>query len=78
MKIHPRPPPATLLPAPLKPPPTAFEAQLQAEQLAKTAEQQRTRLRKLFAPRQERQEADDNAAEPEQDGASKHNLDFLA
>jgi hypothetical protein len=49
MKIHMRPPLPPLLPAPPpKPPPTAFQLDMQTEELAKVAQQQKDRLKKLY------------------------------
>jgi hypothetical protein len=81
MKIHMRPPLPALPPAPpLKPPPTAFQLEMQAEELTKAAQQQQTRLKKLYGARKDPRDLDeDNDSEThKQDHRSNRNLDFLA
>ena len=52
MKIHMRPPLPPMLPAPPpNPSPTAFQLEMQAEELTKAAQQQKTRLKKLYGGR---------------------------
>jgi hypothetical protein len=81
MKIHMRPPlpPMPLAPPP-KPSPTAFQLEMQAEGLAKAAQQQQARLKKLYDLRKSRRALDDDA-DPEKGDRENHpngNLDLLA
>ena len=80
MKIHMRPPIPFMPPAPLpKAPPTAFQLAMQGEELIKTAQQQRTRLKKLYGAWKNPRDLDeDNDSETdERDRRSKRNLNFL-
>jgi hypothetical protein len=81
MKIHMRPPIPFMPPAPLpKAPPTAFQLAMQGEELIKIAQQQRTRLKKLYGawknPRDLGEDADPETGE--RDRRPKQNLNFLA
>ncbi len=81
MKIHMRPPLPALLPAPPpKLPPTAFQLNMQAEELTKVAQQQKDRLKKLYAGQKNRGDVDEDADSETQvrDYSSNRNLDFLA
>ena len=81
MKIHMRPPLPTMpLAPPPKPPPTAFQLGNQAEQLNKTAQQQQTRLKKLYGARKNRRDLDEDPDSEtyERDHRSNRDLDFLA
>ena len=82
MKIHMRLP---FLPMPPAPPPTALataiQLEMQAEELTKTAQQQQTRLKKLFGARKNSRDLDDDtdSEKHEQDHRSNRNpVDFLA
>lgn len=79
MKIHMRPP----LPPPLPPPPprlpTPVAVALKTEELIETAQQQRTRLKKLFGARRDQPGPDEDADEEDAGSSSnRHHLDFLA
>jgi hypothetical protein len=81
MKIHMRPPLPYMPPAPPpKAPLTAFQLAMKGEELIKTAQQQRSRLKKLYGawkkPRD--QDEDDDPETDERDRHRKPNLDFLA
>jgi hypothetical protein len=81
MKIHMRPPIQFMPPAPPpKAPPTAFQLAMQGEELIKTAQQHRTRLKKLYGawknPRNLDEDADSET--DERDSRPKRNLNFLA
>jgi hypothetical protein len=81
MKIHMRPPLPTMpLAPPPKPPPTALQLEIQAEQLIKTAQQQQTRLKKLYGARKNRRDLDEDTDSEthERDHRSNRDLDFLA
>ena len=81
MKIHMRPPLPPLLPAPPpKPPPTVFQLEMQAEELIKTAQQQKARLKKLCGARKNPRDLDENtdSETQERDPRWSRNLDFLA
>jgi hypothetical protein len=81
MKIHARPPFPPMPPtAPPIPPPTAFQLKMQVEELTKTAEEQRARLKKLHGPRKNSQDlnGDTDSETYERDHRSNRNLDFLA
>jgi hypothetical protein len=83
MKIHIRPPLPPIPPAPPpKSPPTAIQLKLQAEELIKTAQQQQTRLKKLYGARKNCEDFDeDNDADSEKrqrDRRSNRDIDFLA
>jgi hypothetical protein len=81
MKIHMRPPVLPLPPAPQpKAPPTAFQLAMQGEELIKTAQQQRTRLKKLYGAWKSSEDLDDgtDTEADERDRDPKQNLDFLA
>ena len=81
MKIHMRPPLPPLLPAPPpKPPPTAFELEMQAEELNKSAQQQKDRLKKLYGERKNPGDLDDDgdSEKRQRDHRSNRNLDLLA
>ena len=81
MKIHMRPPlPLMPLEPPPKALPTAFQLEMQAEVLTKTAQQQQTRLKKLYGARKNRRDLDEDAdsEKHERDRRSNRNLDFLA
>jgi hypothetical protein len=81
MKIHIRPPlPAVPPLPPPKPPLTTFQLEMQAEELTKTAQQQQTRLKKLYGARKDPKDPDeDNDSEThKRDHRSNGNLDFLA
>jgi hypothetical protein len=81
MKIHMRPPIPFMPPAsPPKAPPTTFQLAMQGEELIKTAQQQRARLKKLYGawenPRDLDEDTDSEA--DERDRRPKRNLNFLA
>jgi hypothetical protein len=81
MKIHMRPPLPPLLPAPPpKPPPTVFQLEMQAEELIKTAQQQKGRLKKLHGARKNPRNLDEDTDSEthERDHRSNRNLDLLA
>jgi hypothetical protein len=81
MKIHLRPPLLLTPPAPPpKPPPTALQLEMQAEELIKTAQQQRARLKKLHGALKSDQDLDEDADSEthKHDHRSNRNLDFLA
>ena len=81
MKIHMRPPlPPTPLAPPPRPPPTAFQLGIQAEELTKTAQQQQTRLKKLYDARKNRRDLDDDTDSEKHKRGHRWNrdLDFLA
>ena len=81
MKIHMRPPLPSLLPAPPpKTPPTAFQLDMQASELAKVAQQQKDRLKKLYGRRETPEDLDEetNSETQERNHPSNHNLDLLA
>jgi hypothetical protein len=77
MKIHMRPPlpPMPLAPPP-KPSPTAFQLEFQAEELAKAAQQQQTRLKKLYDMRKSRRDLDDDADPEKGDRENRPNTNF--
>jgi ABC-type enterochelin transport system substrate-binding protein len=82
MKIHMRLP---FLPMPSAPPPTALataiQLEMQAEELTKTAQQQQTRLKKLFGARKNPQDLDEDtdSEKRKHDNRSNRNpVDFLA
>ena len=82
MKIHMRPPLPPVPPAPPpKTPPTAIQLEMQAEELTKTAQQQQTRLKKLYRARKDGEDLgeDTDSEKHEQDHRSNRNpVDFLA
>jgi hypothetical protein len=81
MKIHMRPPLPTVPPTPPpKPPPTAFQLEMQASELIKTAQQQQTRLKKLYGARKNSRDLDEDSDSEthERDHRSNRNLDLLA
>jgi hypothetical protein len=81
MKIHMRPPLPFMPPAsPLKAPSTAFHLEIKAEELIKTAQQQKARLKKLCGARKNPRNLDENtdSETQERDPRSSRNLDFLA
>jgi hypothetical protein len=81
MKIHMRPPFPPMPPtSPPIPPPTAFQLEMQAEELTKTAQQQRARLKRLHGARKNSRDLneDTDSETPERDHRSNRNLDFLA
>ncbi len=81
MKIHMRPPLPPMPPAPPpKPLPTMFSLEMQAEELTRTAQQQQTRLKKLFGARKNRRDLDEDtdSEKHESDRRQNRNLDFLA
>jgi hypothetical protein len=65
---------------PLKAPSTAFQLEIKAEELIKTAQQQKGHLKKLYGARKNPRDLDeDNDSETqERDPRSNWNLDFLA
>ena len=76
MKIHMRPlPPAP----PPKPPTPSFWLEMQAEELVKTAQQQQTRLKRLYGARKSHQDLgeDTDSEKHELDHPSRRNLDFI-
>ena len=81
MKIHMRLP---FLPMPPAPPPTALataiQLEMQAEELTKTAQQQQTRLKKLYDARKNRRDLDDDTDSEKHKRGHRWNrdLDFLA
>jgi len=82
MKIHMR---LVLPPMPAPPPPkplqTIFQVEMQAEELIKTAQQQKSRLKKLYAARNKPGDLDEDSDSErrEQDHRSKRNaVDFIA
>ncbi len=79
MKIHMRVLPPVPLAPPPKPPPTAFQLGLLAEQRSESAQQQKTRLKKLFGERKDRPELDEDAdsEEREKDRRPNRNLDIV-
>ena len=79
MKIHMRVLPPVPLAPPPKPPPTAFQLGLLAEQLSESAQQQKTRLKKLFGERKDRPELDEDAdsEEREKDRRPNRKLDII-
>ena len=81
MKIHMRPPLPPLLPAPPpKPPPTVFQLEMQAEELIKTAQQQKGRLKKLHGARKNPRNLDEDtdSETDKRDRHPKRKLNFLA
>lgn len=80
MKIHMRPlslyMPSPQLPKPL---PTVVQLQIRAEELTRTAQRQKARLKRLYGPRKEGQELDDDGDPDERQhrSPSNKNLDFL-
>jgi hypothetical protein len=81
MKIHMRPSLPFMPPAPQpKAPPTAFQLAMQGEELIKTAQQQRTRLKKLYGAWKNSRDLDEDtdSETDERDGRPKRNLNFLA
>ena len=68
-------------PAPsLKAPSTAFQLEIKAEELIKTAQQQKARLKKLYGARKNPRDLDEDtdSETQERDPRSNRNLDFLA
>ena len=81
MKIHMRPPLATLPLAPLpKLPPNAYRLEMQAGELTKVAQQQKDRLKKLYRVRKNSGDLDEDtdSESQERDHRSKRNLNLLA
>ena len=81
MKIHMRPPLPFMPPAsPLKAPSTAFHLEIKAEELIKTAQQQKGRLKKLHGARKNPRNLDEDTDSEthERDHRSNRNLDLLA
>jgi hypothetical protein len=81
MKIHMRPLPPPVLPAPPpKAPPTLFQLEMKAGELIETAQQQRARLKKLYGARKHPQDTDEDTESetPEQNKRAKRNFDFFA
>jgi hypothetical protein len=77
MKIHMRLPiPPFLPPPPPKPAPTAFQLAMQAEELAETAQQQQSRLKKLFGLRRKARVTNDDT-EPEEGDQNRHSKSKL-
>ena len=74
-----RPPLPPMPPAP-KPPPTAFQLAIQAEEMTQVAQQQQTRLKKLYGARKDRSQSDEDtdSEKDERDRHSNRTLDFLA
>jgi hypothetical protein len=64
---------------PLKAPSTAFQLKIQAEELIKTAQQQKARLKKLYGARKNPRDLDEDtdSETQERDPRSNRNLDFL-
>ena len=81
MKIHMQ-PPLPFMPSapPPKAPPTAFQLAMQAEELFKTAQQQRTRLKKLYGAWKNPGDLDEDAdlETHERDHHANRNVAFLA
>lgn len=82
MKIHMRPPIPFLPPAPPpKSAPTAFQLAMQGEELIKTAQQQRTRLKKLYGAWKNPGDLDEDEAPDSENCKRNHRsnrkLDFL-
>ncbi len=81
MKIHMRPPLPPMPPAPPpKPLPTMFSLEMQAEELTRAAQQQQTRLKKLYGARKNRQDLDEDTdlEKHKRDHRQDKDLDFLA
>jgi hypothetical protein len=81
MKVHMRRPLPFMPPAPsLKAPSTAFQLEIKAEELIKTAQQQKGRLKKLYGARKNPRDLDEDtdSETQERDPRSNRNLDFLA
>jgi hypothetical protein len=81
MKVHMRRPLPFMPPAPsLKAPSTAFQLEIKAEELIKTAQQQKARLKKLYGARKNPRDLDEDtdSETQERDPRSNRNLDFLA
>ena len=81
MKIHMRPPlPLMPLEPPPKALPTAFQLEMQAEVLTKTAQQQQTRLKKLYRERKNPKDLDEDTDSGKRlrDRHPNRNLDLLA
>ena len=80
MKIHMRPPFPPMPPTPPAPPPTSSQLEMQAEELTKTAQQQRARLKKLQGARKNPSDLDEDTdlETHKRDHRSNRNLDFLA
>jgi len=81
MKIHMR-PLALYMPSPQlpKPMPTTAQLQIRAEELTRTPQQQKARLKRIYDPRNKGEEPDDdgNPSEREHGSSSNKNVDFLA
>ena len=76
-----RPPFPFMPPAPpLKAPSTAFQLAIKAEELIKTSQQQKARLKKLYGARKNPRDLDEDtdSETQERDPRSNRNLDFLA
>jgi hypothetical protein len=81
MKIHMRPPIPFMPPAlPPKAPPTAFQMVMQGEELIKTAQQQRTRLKRLYGALKNPLDLDEDtdSETDKRDRHPKRKLNFLA
>ena len=81
MKIHMRPPIPFMPPAPSpKAPPTVLQLAMQGEELIKTAQQQRTRLKKLYGAWKNPRDLDEDtdSETDERDRHPKWKLNFLA
>ena len=81
MKIHTRPPlPFTPPAPPPKAPSTPFQLEIQAEELIKTAQQQKGRLKKLYGVRRNPRDLDEDTDSEmyERNHRRNRNLDVLA